>query len=143
MSVCRTVMATLALTGLVAIDSATIAAQTPTVLRGPTSAQPFSGTSSAPVVLRGTPSPPAPAGPEPIAAAPCPAGYVFDANSGCIGAELASAPYDDDWLLGYPLIEPRQRFRQRFSASRHPQFRRGIAKPGPLSHAAHPAFRRH
>ena len=62
---------------------------------------------------------------------------------GCLAPGYAFQSYDYDWLYGYPLIEQRQRFRRRFSVSRHPQFRPGVTEPGPLAHAARPAFNRH
>src|SRR2546423_14656120 len=79
----RTLLAATALAAIVATDNATTFAQTPTVLRGSNSGGAVSGGSSAPVVLRGTTPPPAPAGPVAATAAPCPAGYALNPSSGC------------------------------------------------------------
>jgi hypothetical protein len=128
----------MALAAIVATGNATTFAQTPTVLRGSNSGGALSGGSSAPVVLRGTTPPPAPAGPVAATAAPCPAGYALDPSSGCIGADFASAPDDDGWLLGYPLLEPSPRSGRRFAERRVHPFGPTTAAARPFIRFAHP-----
>jgi len=121
-----------------AVAQGDIVGTTPTVvLRGSTAAADgFAGTSSPPIVVRGSAPRPALAVQAPPAAdTPCPAGYVLDPGLGCVPLGYASEPYDYDWLYGYPVIERRQRFARRWISGRGRQFRPGIARTSPLAHA--------
>jgi hypothetical protein len=91
-----------------AIEPAAAASSSPPVtLRGTatSSAAPTDGNGASDgssIVLRGTTSPPTPS----FAGFPCPPGYTYDPDTGCIvsgdGSGYASAPdYGDDWYWPY------------------------------------------
>jgi hypothetical protein len=137
----RAFLVTAGLAGVLACGSDLAVAQsgvggtTPTVvLRGSTAAvDGVAGTSSPPIVLRGSPPPPAPAAQAPPAAdTPCPAGYIPGSSAGCVPSGNAFEPYDYDWLLAYPLLEARQQPARRFVSGRGRRFHGSIARPSPF-----------